>query len=218
MSGLEKFQDILLLAFGIFMLVIVSSGDFEFEYGPWGYVAALACIGFGLVRLYKMRIAAKALKSELLEDPSVARFYKHTMDAWSRGDLNRLDKKFVREGALTYEKFVKRHRPIKGGALYTLFKEFPPAEGEYLVDTGDSDSGANRGWFSLTNTRLIQRDGRSKRFKEIKLAEVEQVEMKGVWTKTLHFAMKSGESVDFEKVEMFPPEKYLAELRSALAH
>jgi hypothetical protein len=217
MSGLEKFQDILLLVFGIFMLVIVASGDFEFEYGPWGYIAALACIGFGLVRLYKMRIAAKALKSDLLEDAGVTRFYKNTMDAWSRGDLKQLDKKFEREGALSYEKFVKKYRPNKGGALYTLFKEFPPAEDEYLVGIGDSDSGANRGWFSLTNTRLIQKDGRSKRFKEIRLAEVEQVEMKGVWTKTLHIAMKSGESVDFEKVEMFPPAEYLAELRSALA-
>jgi len=36
--------------------------------------------------------------------------------------------------------------------------------------------------------------------------------MSGKWTKKMEFKLTSGESVDFEKVELFPAKKFLDEM------
>ena len=203
-------SDILFMIVGIGLLILSASGNLEM--GPFGYIAAIACIGFGVARMARMRKAKAALKSDLLQDPRVMEFYRNTQSAWTEGKLSNLTNKFEKEGRIAYEPFVKRYRPIEGTGLHTLFSKFPPLKDEYMVGVGDSESGSDKGWFVLTNKRLIQKDGRDKVYKEIDLAKIDTYDMSGKWTKKMDFKLTSGETVDFEKVEMFPAKKYLDEM------
>ena len=205
---MKKFSDILYTLLGIGLLVLTLSGSIDI--GIWGILGSIACIGFGLSTMYKMRMASKALKSDILQNPRVIGFYKTTVAAWSAGKLSGLGKAFEKEGEIPYEKFVKKYRPVEGGALFAFFTQFQPNEDEFLVGIGDTDSGSDRGWFVLTNQRLVQKDGRNKMFKEVILAGVNTFDMKGTWTKTMVFKMKSGGTIDFEKVAIYPSEKYIS--------
>ena len=207
---MQKFGDLLYMFVGIVLLGLTLSGAVDI--GIWGILASIACIGFGLFRMYKMRQEGKALKSDLLQDGRVVNFYKATLTAWSSGKLASFSNSFQKEGKLTYDQLVKKYRPVEGSGLHVFFSQFPPKQGEFLVAVGNTDSSKNSGWFVLTNARLVQRDGRDNAFKEIAVADIESFEMKGTWTKTLIFKLKSGQTIDFEKVLLHPSEKILNEM------
>lgn len=208
---MNKFGDILFMLIGIVLLILTISG--EIEMGAIGYIAAILCILFGVSTMYKMRIAGKAIKSDLLEKPHIIEFYKNTMNVWASGRLSHLNKAFEKDGNLPYEKFIKTYRPIEGSALQVFFTQFQPRSDEFLVGLGDSDASRNRGWFTLTNQRLIQKDGLSRTYKEIILSEIDSIEMTGKWTKTIKIKLKNGEIKEFSKVDIYPDENYLNQLR-----
>ena len=161
---------------------------------------------------------AQALESPLLQDDRVVRFYQTTLSAWASGKLSKLNAGFEGEGKIAYEEFVKKYPPAEGGSLCAFFRDFSPVEGEFMVGVGDSeDVGPNRSWFLLTNLRLIQKDGRDNVFKEIKFADVDSFKTKGTWKKGLVFKMKSGAEIDFEKVDIFPDEKFLSAVKDGLS-
>ena len=110
--------------------------------------------------------------------------------------------------------FIKKYAPYEGSALRQLFGEFQPVEGEFLVGVGNPPNVSNGGWFVLTNLRLLQRDGRDDRFKQVVLADVDTYETKGMTSKTIVFKMKSGEEISFDKVKMYPTDKFLSEVIS----
>ncbi len=207
---MSKFSDILYMIAGIVLLILSSTGAMQL--GIVGFACAGACIAYGLQTMYKMRLAGKAMESDFLQDKRVVDFYHTTRDVWSQGRLAWASKRFEKEGRVSYEKFVEKHRPIEGSGLHVLFSQFPPQEGEYLVGVGDSDSSKNSGWFVLTDRRLIQRDGRDDSFKEILLAEIDTIESTGRWTRKMVFQLVSGRTVDFEKVLLYPSEEVLGEM------
>jgi hypothetical protein len=194
-------RSILFMILGIVLLALSASGSIEM--GPMGYVGSIACVGFGAVALYKLRMASRALKSELLQDPRVVGFYQNTQAAWASGELAELNKSFQGEGQVSYDRFVKKYRPIDGGALQVMFTQFPPMPREYLVGVGD-----------LTNQRLILKDATAGLFREFHLADIDSFEAKGTWTKTIAFRMKSGGVTTVEKLEIFPRAEFLSRLIS----
>ena len=154
---------------------------------------------------------AQALDSPLLQDDRVVRFYQTTLSAWAAGKLAKLNVGFEGEGKTPYDQFVKKYPPAENGSLAIFFRDFSPLEGEFLVGIGDGeDAGPNRAWFLLTNFRLVLKDGRDNSFKEIKLADVDSFKTRGTWKKGLTFKMKSGAELDFEKLDIFPDEKFLS--------
>jgi hypothetical protein len=205
-----KFSDIFFMVLGIVLLLLTLSGAADI--GPWGFIASIACIGFGVAAMYKMRLAGKALKSELLQDQRVVDCYNTTLAAWSSGQLDVLSEKFRKEGAMAYDKFVAKYRPIEGSALFVFFSQFPPRPGEFIIGIGNGTSSTDSAWFVLTNLRLIQRDGRDRSFTELDLADIHSFEFKGKWTKQMTFNMISGKPIDFAKVDIYPSEKFLTEL------
>lgn len=151
----------------------------------------------------------QVLKSPLVRERRVVRFYQATLDAWSAGKLSKLNKSFVNEGKLQLESLIKKYPPYKGSALAVFLENFQPLPGEFLVGVGNLQTGNDVGWFTLTNFRLVQKDGRDNTFKEVVLAEIDDFELKGTTTKSLNFELKSGEKIVFEKVLMHPTDKFL---------
>ena len=156
----------------------------------------------------------EVLESPLVQDPSVQLFYQTTRSAWAAGSLSKLGGAFAQEGKMPLEKLIHKYPPFEGSALRAFFDGFQPLENEFLVGLGNAQSGNSRGWFTLTNRRLIQRDGRTDQFREVILADVGTYQFKGAMTKTLRFQMKSGEEIAFEKVQMYPTDKYLSGVMS----
>jgi hypothetical protein len=151
---------------------------------------------------------SQMLDLPLLQSKPVMDFYQTSMNAWSAGKLSNLGKGFENEGKLQYDAFVKKYPPFEGSALRTFFEKFMPREGEFLVGVGNLQTGKNPGWFVLTSQRLVQRDDM---FKEVVLSGVDTYQIKGMSTKKMIFKMKSGAEIDFEKVQMFPVDKFLKE-------
>jgi hypothetical protein len=88
------------------------------------------------------------------------------------------------------------------GPLYALFTRFQPEQNEILV-------GLQSPWFALTNLRLIQKDGASGDFKEVKLADIASFDLANTKSGTLVFHLKSGETLTFEKVASCPKDSYV---------
>jgi hypothetical protein len=180
---------------------------------PVFLIACLVWYGFDIREFLLARKESQALSqvlnSPLLQNPNVVRFYQTTMQAWSEKKLTNLGKGFENEAKLAYDAFVKKYLPVEGGALHALFTRFPPLDDEYLVGLGNLNTATN-GWFALTSQRLIQRDGRDKAFRAVNLVDVDNFQMKGTSAKTLIFRLKSGEEITFEKVLMYPTDKFLS--------
>lgn len=159
-----------------------------------------------------------ACKSPIIHDKRVVRFYNETLSAWSSGKLSKLNKDFEEEGKIQYEMFVWKYRPIEGSGLFVFFTSFPPLKGEFLVAVGNNKfSPTDSAWFVLTNLRLIQRDGISNSFKEVILSEIDTFEIKGKWSKNIMFKMKSGIKIYFEKVALYPSDKFLYRMLGVLS-
>ena len=180
---------------------------------PVFLIACLVWYGFDTREFMRARKDSQALRqvlnSPLLQSGHAVRFYQTTLKAWSEKKLTSLGKGFETEGKLQYDVFIKKYLPVEGSALHTLFTRFPPLEGEFLVGLGNLNT-INNGWFVITNLRLIQRDGRDNAFRAVTLAEVDKYQTKGTTAKTLIFQMKSGEEITFEKVLMYPADKFLS--------
>jgi hypothetical protein len=162
--------------------------------------------------LIKASELKQTLQSPLIKDERVVSFYQTTRDAWLDGKLSSLGNGFKNEGLLEQEDFIKKYPPIEGSALGVFFEKFQTLKGEFMVGIGNLKTTNNSGWFVLTNLRLIQRDGRNDEFKEVILADVDSYQINGVNTKTLVFKMKSGGDITFEKVQMYPNDKFLSTL------
>ena len=179
---------------------------------PVFLIACLVWYGFDtrefMVARKELLALSQVLNSPLLQNPSIVRFYQTTMKAWSEKKLTALGKGFENEVNLQYDAFVKKYLPVEGGALHALFTRFPPLDDEFLIGIGNLNTATN-GWFALTNQRLIQRDGRDNAFRAINLVDVDTYQMKGANTKTLSFRLKSSEEITFEKVLMYPSDKFL---------
>jgi hypothetical protein len=150
----------------------------------------------------------KTMHDPILQDDRVKRFYQTTLSSWAGGQLSALGPLFKQEGKMKYEEFVKSYRPTEGSALAVFFNQFPPREEEFLVGVGNSDAVTERGWFVLTNQRLIQKDGRDNSFKEISLDDVDSYQVNG-GGKPMVFTMKSGKVLDFDKVVLHPAKNIL---------
>lgn len=155
--------------------------------------------------------AKEILNSNILQNHNVVDFYQNTLNAWSSGKLSEIDNIFEKEGKKQYDDFVKSYLPIEGSALHYFFTNYTPLAGEFMVGIGDSDKVKDSAWFILTNKRLFQRDGVDDSFKEINLAEVESFKLKGKLSKSIMFELKSGQTIEIPKVQIFPVEKILQE-------
>ncbi len=149
----------------------------------------------------------KNIPSELLNDQKVTQFYRDTMAVWESGELSEIDSTFEQKGKETFGSFVRRHNPYKDSALSAFFTQFPPKPGEYLIRSASS-------WFVLTNLRLVQKDGKSKTFKEITLKDIDSYAIKGMDKKKFTFKMKSGDIVEF--VDVKPNDIELRQIKKTL--
>jgi hypothetical protein len=150
-----------------------------------------------------------ALDSPLIQNEQVVSFYQNTQNAWSEGKLNHLGAAFANEAKISNQEFIKKYPPTEGSALHQFFINFTPLENEFMVGLGNSQAAKDNGWFLLTNLRLIQKDGVTNTFKEVLLSNVDSYKIKGFWSKNLTFKMKSGFEVNFDKVLIFPTNKFL---------
>jgi hypothetical protein len=133
------------------------------------------------------------------------------MKAWGEGKMSTFGKNYAREGKISYKRFVSLYKPAKYNALYVFFTQFPPREDEYLFGYGDLPYGKHRGWFVITDKRLVQRDGPDNTFREVLFSEVVDFEYKLEAEVPLIFKMKSGEKVQFENLKLLPLKEYLTE-------
>ncbi len=198
----------------IWGLSLYSEGDAIALFGArisqeFFIIACLVWFGFDTMEFIKAKKGKGTIKPGLLKEANVVELYQNTMKEWSSGKLSGLNKGFEKEGKMSYDNFVKGYAPVEGSALDIFFSKFPPIQHEFLIGIGDSASSSDKGWFTLTNLRLILKDGLSKSFKEINLADIENFESKGIRKKILTFKMKSGETIEFNNVEVYPDEKYM---------
>lgn len=179
-------------------------------------ILCLIWYAFNVKEIFAAKNMQKALENPILQNETVKMFYRNTREAWSRGDLNFLDPTF--QGSAknkTDEKFINQLPPLKGSSLEMFFEKYTPLESEYLVATGDLQSGINPAWFFVTNMRLIQRDGESLEFKTIILDDISYYKIerdKHTKTDTLHIGLKNGEQVYFKKVLLYMKEKWAEEI------
>jgi hypothetical protein len=164
----------------------------------------------------KAREAAEieeVLRSPMMQDERIKSFYRTTLDAWSTGKLASLGPGFAAEGGTPYEGFLRKYPPKRGSALNVFFEKYPPCDGEFLVGLGNLGNAETTGWFVLTNLRLVQRDGKDNRFKDVVLGGVDTYRIEGAAKapKTLVFKMKSGEEITFASVLMYPKDNVLSE-------
>ena len=181
---------------------------------PVFLLACLVWYGFDTKEFMASQKEAEELgelsNSPLLQSGPVVRFYKTTQEVWASGKLPYLGKIFENEGKVPYSDFIKKYMPLQNSALRIFFDRFPPREGEFLVGLGNLQNASFPAWFVLTNLRLIQRDGRNDDFKEVDMGNVNTYKVSGINTKTMVFKMKSGEEITFEKVQMYPVDKFLS--------
>jgi len=198
---------VLVVVFGVlgigFGLAIF--GMLTVQFGFLG--AILYCVGVYYWQRHQTRAIPDdyydTLRSPLMRAPYVVDFYECTRRAWAQGTLATLGQGYATEGKLPQPDFVKRYVPTEGSALRVFFENFPPPDGEFMIGVGNLQSGRDRGWFVLTNRRLMQRDGRDNVFKTMPLASIARYEINEA-TKSLHFTLKSGEHVAFAQVQMWP--------------
>lgn len=187
-------------------------------------IASIFNIGLGFVWLrkgitgaIKLTEGKKELEIELkkekafqlvIQNKHAMCFYQTTLSAWSSGKLARLGKSYKTEAEeMQLEDFIKKYPPNDGTSLRAFFKDFQSLEGEFLVGMSDD-------WFVLTNIRLYQRDGRKNEYKVITLADIDTYKIKGKWTGTLVFKMKSGQEIFIKKTQEFPSQEFIYELAS----
>jgi hypothetical protein len=147
-------------------------------------------------------------------DPRSLRFLADTQEAWSSGKLTQLGEGFEREArAIHRRRFVGLYLPVEGSALAAMLDQFPPLNGEFLIKLGDDKKPVGRtgdkGWFVLTNHRLIQKDGVEGHYREVLLEDMEGFEIRH-WRQSLVLRMKKGAEINFRKVGVCPSEKTLS--------
>jgi hypothetical protein len=152
----------------------------------------------------------KALQGQLIKEDPVRAFYQRSYTAYLNGILDSLNVKFKAEAENeSLEDLIKKFPPYQGGALAAFFETYPPLEDEFLIGIGDLKTEKTPGWFVLTNQRLIQRDGRDNRFKEVFLADIDSYEQKAGWSGSMEVRLKSGEEISFKKILMLVSKDYL---------
>ena len=148
------------------------------------------------------------LNEKLSKDPKVIEFFKQTYDAWIGGKLDGINMNFHNEAkSIIPEDFMKKYSSYE--VLETFFTDFPPMQSEFLIGWSNAISENVRGWFVLTNLRLIIRDGVTLTFHEVKLREI--VDFKPSQNRSVPFVfnLKSGISVKINIVNFCPKEEYI---------
>jgi len=152
------------------------------------------------------------INKRLLKNEKVITFYNNTITAWANGKLNWIDLSFKKETNCSYSEFIKKYPPFKASILELFFIKYNPKQGEYLILQGDEDIGEKGIYFILTNLRLIIKDGITKLYNEIHLADVESFELSTDFSKSLKFKMKTGKSIIVNKVKLIPKNNILKHL------
>ena len=156
----------------------------------------------------KERLNAIALKSEIMKADSTVQFYKTTQEMWKNNALKELGPGFLKESGKNYDNFIEPYLPYEGSALEVFFKQYKPLDGEYLIGLGNLDSEKPSGCFVLTNMRLIQEDGISKKYTEVKFDELTSYQLNEA-SKMLSFNLTSGDNIEIKDMRMYPTKKYL---------
>jgi len=145
----------------------------------------------------------------LIKNEKVVKFYKNTIEKWSKGDLDKLNNSFKSVSKLDYENFIKLCGPYEDSMIEFFFLNYDPSNDEYLIDVGEKDAIENKEWFILTNYSLIIRDGLKDEFFLIDLSEIETFILNKDSSNSCIFKMKSGEEIIIDKVEIVPKVDYL---------
>ena len=159
--------------------------------------------GWQMVRAVRERQTTKdaLARYPLLADEDAVRFYRGGFASWADRALGVAEPAPENVASLKVLDFVDRYPPSEGTALGRFFEKWDRSPEEFLV-------GLENRWFVLTNRRLIQRDGRDDRFKEVVLADVESYEIDGA---KMTFRMRTGEEVTFENVGALPGRDLLSQ-------
>jgi len=150
-------------------------------------------------------------------DAALMAFLQRTHEAWASGRIDSPASpravKRSEAAAIPCEEFVARQ--VQKGDWLHVMSSFSPREDEYLVDLGIGMSLEHNDvqsvlWFILTNSRLIQKDGASRRFSSIALANIQSYEVIDTFLKKEYvFNLTSGKTVRFSKLECYPTKELL---------
>jgi len=172
-------------------------------------VLCLAWYGFDTWHLVAATMERQATQDLLqrhpqLADEHVVRFYSTAFTAWAGQKLALAEPGPEGAQGVRLPDFVDKYPPDEGTALGRFFETWQQSDEELLA-------GLDNRWFALTNLRLIQKDGRDDRFKEVVLADVEAFEVED---SSLVFKMRAGGEVSFERVESHPEAALLSSVIS----
>ena len=124
--------------------------------------------------------------------------------------MDKLGPKFKNIAKTTsYDDFTKINGPFKGSVLEKFFSIYTPLPDEFLFSHGENDEGKDRGWFVLTNYNLIIKDGVSLAYQIIKLRDIKSFKLSDNISTPCVFKLKTGSSLEINKVEKSPSEEYL---------
>jgi len=213
---MRKIIDLFFMVFGIFVLILSFSPNYEFRFGVIGYIAAFLLISFGFRAIYEWYKERATLKLELFKEPNVISFYKNTLKAWATGVLDDIDPVFKKEGkSFSLKKIIKTYLPFKDSALYKFLTQYTPDSDEFLVSLSYGYSRFKNSWFVLTNKRLIQKDGETDTLKEINLKNIKKYNIDKKLP-GLEFSMNTGEIMVFKNVGYYPAKEYINFLKDKI--
>jgi len=213
---MSRFWDILFMIIGIIVLILVaSSRELEFRYGLLGYLAAFACIGFGLKAVLSSHREKTDRKRAIPDDPAVEGFYRNTKQAWMNDKLKDLGPVFKIEGiSNSIKEFKTAYLPREGSALNAFFTRFNPRPDEYLISMSRGDDNVENAWFVLTNQRLVQKDGETNEYSEFHLGDIAGYEIDKPKAE-LSLKTRSGETFVLKRVVGYPMKKHIDALISS---
>jgi len=162
----------------------------------------------------------KEFYSKYLNNPANRMFFENTLIAIKEGKVvikhkigsNWLLKKKGIDGLMML------YVPHKLSIYSYFFDNYKPLPGEYLITVGGGEDDKIFGihsWVFLTNYRVLQRDGKTKKYYMIPFDRLIDYKMEGgKWTAKLTFKMDGGHTTTCEKVESWIPEEMLLFLAS----
>lgn len=209
---MEKFHDILVMVLAFVTIIVGLVGGAQI-----GFVTVIGLailVFFGVRAILQLGREHAALKSDLLRDPAVLEFYGRTRAKWAEGKLDEVAPLRRKEAQKSVESIIHKYRPYQKSALEAMFRDFPPEPDEYLITVANAERTDQRGWFVMTNKRLILKDGRTGIYHAVRYADIAGFESKGTMTKELRFDLKDGTSITFSKVGIYPKAKWLEKLRA----
>ena len=132
---------------------------------------------------------------------SVDEFWDRTHEAWLSGRAEAMIPKSSKIAEETDAQSMKMEfTPKEFKCLHFLLDTFGPLAGEFLCGAHNE--------CAITNYRLAQRDGKTKKFFVIPLGMLTgQIDEKGWWTKTATYHFTNGRAMTLSKMGSFVPQK-----------